>query len=415
MKIFVLSRLSILALLPIFSLMMPVQTAECGNACRKTNRGGVGDSGRQGGEQVQGEQASSAASTTQVTQAQPVTEGAYVVEVQPQNVSVEVTADDSDSNDEDGIPPVDDFFVAHLNVPAAGVSAPSRRSARAVTVWYHEEPLTMKAFVSAVRNGNEVTINQCIEAEMPIRHCPATGSTPLLEALKLGRLDIAKRIVAYCPDSVTITHEVTDYTPTHRLVEFICRQSEKRGDLHYELQKGDDIPEESKESIELLRKFIELRGSISTNEVSGGKAPLHIACEKGCVLLVQALLATGMPGVNVRDLKLLSLPLHFALRNGHWRVARLLLNAASEVDTPSGVNGKTPLYELALYCACHLGSYFSDEREGQILDVLHLLLSGGANVLAGDLEGSTPSDFAEHIENESIREIFARALRNTNS
>ncbi|KAL1517241.1 hypothetical protein ABEB36_001030 [Hypothenemus hampei] len=106
-----------------------------------------------------------------------------------------------------------------------------------------------------------------------------------------------------------------------------------------------------------------------------GEWPLHVACIKGNLKMVQYWLDVDHP-VNVRD-NAGWLPLHEAAVYGHLEIVRLLLDHKASINDRGGseCNGITPLHDAA--------------SNGH-LEVIELLLDRGASAVAKTDDGHTP-------------------------
>ena len=132
---------------------------------------------------------------------------------------------------------------------------------------------------------------------------------------------------------------------------------------------------------------------------SAGVKPLSIAASYGLFHVAERLLA-GRAGEATEskdviadihhDIEDLSEPLHWAVRNGHEEVARLLLDRGADVST-AGSDGKTPLIWAAL--------------EGHET-MARLLLDRGADVSTAENDGTTPLTWALENGHETIARLL---------
>jgi len=103
--------------------------------------------------------------------------------------------------------------------------------------------------------------------------------------------------------------------------------------------------------------------------------PLHIACARGYVEVVQELLKH--PGINVNLDSNAMTPLHAAIRNGQRPVIDVLLVNAKGLDVNRAASGSSPLHY-----ACELGSESAAEvLLGHPLVSVYLKNKAGQNVL----------------------------------
>ena len=130
-----------------------------------------------------------------------------------------------------------------------------------------------------------------------------------------------------------------------------------------------------------------------------GVKPLAIAASYGLFHVAERLLA-GRAGEATEskdviadihhDIEDLSEPLHWAVRNGHEEVARLLLDRGADVST-AGSDGKTPLIWAA--------------QKGYET-VARLLLGRGADVLTPENDGKTPLIWAALKGHETVARLL---------
>eukprot|EP00913_Durusdinium_trenchii_P019015 g17871.t1 len=114
-----------------------------------------------------------------------------------------------------------------------------------------------------------------------------------------------------------------------------------------------------------------------------GRAPLHLAAEKGDCEVVDRLLA-AKAAVEALD-RFRRTPLHWAARYGHTATVDRLLAAGAAVDARDN-NGHTPLYYAAI---------------GGHPETAQRLLAAGARADAQDEYGETPWDWAKRRGQET--------------
>ncbi|XP_066940005.1 BRCA1-associated RING domain protein 1-like isoform X2 [Macrobrachium rosenbergii] len=110
---------------------------------------------------------------------------------------------------------------------------------------------------------------------------------------------------------------------------------------------------------------------------SKGETMLHIACIKGDVDKVKALLEDGA-NPNSKDNAGWT-PLHEACSHGFYSIAEMLLQHGAIVDVPGGENDENPLHDAV--------------TQGH-LELIKLLRSWGASDTARDRQGHTPRSLA---------------------
>ena len=114
------------------------------------------------------------------------------------------------------------------------------------------------------------------------------------------------------------------------------------------------------------------------------RAPLHVACYRGRVDIVQLLLDHGAD-VEARD-EDGNTPLHWACINGHTDTARLLLDRGADVGAHDKKD-RIPLHYACIFCGHP--------------DIVRLLLDRGADVNARDKWSWSPLDFVCDLPEDS--------------
>ena len=109
-----------------------------------------------------------------------------------------------------------------------------------------------------------------------------------------------------------------------------------------------------------------------------GATPLHLASQRGHVLIVKALVSHG---ADIRALdKNGRLPLHVSTASGHWGPAQLFILKGLDINTPDRA-GNTPLHGAV---------------ESGYLRTVKLLLARRADICIRNNAGETPLDLVEN-------------------
>jgi hypothetical protein len=125
-----------------------------------------------------------------------------------------------------------------------------------------------------------------------------------------------------------------------------------------------------------------------------GRTQLHHCVENGLTTSVKRLLSIRNINVNVKDDVSGSTPLHWAARNGHIEIARLLLQNGADVNAKDTSWDRTPLHWAAIH--------------GHV-DILHLLVENGADLEAQDDGGSRALHWAAYFGRlPLIQELISR-------
>lgn len=132
---------------------------------------------------------------------------------------------------------------------------------------------------------------------------------------------------------------------------------------------------EKDQIIQSNKYFMKDQRSLSptSDKTVNGDTPLHTAARRGKIDLITHLVRKQGADINAVD-NFGNTPLHSAVHNGHFRVAKLLVDLGANVRTCDKF-GNTPLFEAV----CN-GSR----------DLTELLLKNGANVNTRNNHGNTP-------------------------
>jgi ankyrin repeat protein len=122
-----------------------------------------------------------------------------------------------------------------------------------------------------------------------------------------------------------------------------------------------------------------------------GRIPLHYAALENDVALLRRLLAQGADP-NARDRQGFT-PLHFACQQGAVEAVRALIGAGALVDARDD-RGTTPLLRAVLSARTCQG------------EIITLLREHGADPVARDDAGETPTSWARKIVNYDLARYF---------
>ena len=124
------------------------------------------------------------------------------------------------------------------------------------------------------------------------------------------------------------------------------------------------------------------------------KAPLHYACERGHIPVIELLLA-NKANVDIREGDYKHTPLHFACFMENKQVASLLL--ANKAD----VNAVDKHFKTPLHYACVMGGARNNTQ------LVKLLLDKKAKVNLADSFGMTPLQIATKFGYKQIVELLS--------
>lgn len=128
-------------------------------------------------------------------------------------------------------------------------------------------------------------------------------------------------------------------------------------------------------------------------ESVGGASVLHLACQRGCLDVVELLLQYSVE-VNQEDASG-NTPLMEACKSGHMDIVELLLKNGADVDHEGG-NGRTPLHEA------------SEAGYNGITELL--VREGRADPIPRDNDDATPYDLAFNNGYEEVMQVLQSVI-----
>ncbi|KAK9872671.1 hypothetical protein WA026_018805 [Henosepilachna vigintioctopunctata] len=205
----------------------------------------------------------------------------------------------------------------------------------------------------AASKGHCDIVRHLIAAGSRPGHANTAGYCPLVHAARHGYLDIAAYLIA-------------------------CDWNLYEADVQLgEAAQQALIGAAGQDHVEIVEYLLDMAEvNIDIPDTITGETALSIAALNGCSNACSVLIARGakLSVGNKREL----VPLHVAVREGHWAIAEKLLQHQAPIEQ-ADKNGKTPL----MYAAA----------EGYV-GLIELLLDKGANIHKEDSEGLTALDWA---------------------
>lgn len=224
--------------------------------------------------------------------------------------------------------------------------------------------------------------------------CPLPDSTapsPLMCAVKRGHHKAAVFLIKRgSPIDLRDAHQrtclhVAAYSANAETVDIILENGgmclidsldrDNRTPLHYAAAKG---------SLEILQKLLSAGAKIDIKD-DEEKIPLHMATESGSLACVKVLLQVDPKTLSSTEYRLRA-PLHYAAYEGHFELAKFLLDKGANPDQRDE-NHLTPLL-----IATRLNHY----------NIVVLLLDYGAKLSAHSKNRTTPIDLAAYFGNARI-------------
>jgi len=299
----------------------------------------------------------------------------------------------------------------------------------------------------AARNGHLEVVRLLLKTGADVSAGDSSGYTPLHMAAEAGHLDVVLMLL-----ESGASKDVTDaegFAPLALAagrghLEVVEKLIDAKADIELKSKEGTPLHEAAKwGQVRLVRKLLEAGSNMNAVDSelrtplhsavaryrldiarmlidagadkdsidSSSTAPLHVVAATGCVEIAQLLLKTGA-NVEARNragytplhvasfhskLEVATMlvkaeadkdsldhecctPLHVAARMGHLEIARMLIEAGGNTGSREK-HGRTPLH------VCALGAPHA-------LEMIHLLVRGGADLSATDQDDKTPEDLA---------------------
>ena len=297
--------------------------------------------------------------------------------------------------------------------------------------------------IGLIRDGNVEGVKNALDGVTNVNIKGKFGLTPLAQAVKESRKEIAELLIAKGADvnemdtgERTILHQVLlqfstfGKTPTSVHVEMIELLIANRANVNAisgygtgqtplgllnKFKINGEFPEGTDSNVFKIEKLLRDKGGKTGEELS-----IHMAARKGDLEAVKRHLADGV-NVNAKDPHrrllgelLQSTPMHLAARIGHKEILELLIAKGGDVNAKDK-DGDTPLHGAALrkdFAVLLIAEGANVNAKGKhgetplhraaksfipnsiLKAALQLLIDKGANVNAKDDKGRTPLDLA---------------------
>ena len=273
--------------------------------------------------------------------------------------------------------------------------------------------------IGLIRDGNVEGVKNALDGVTNVNIKGKYGLTPLAQAVKESRKEIAELLIAKGADvngmdagERTILHQVLLQfsafvkTPTSVHVEMIELLIANRANVNAisgygtgqtplgllnKFKINGEFPEGTDSNVFKIEKLLRDKGGKTGEELS-----IHMAARKGDLEAVKRHLADGI-NVNAKDPHrrllgelLQSTPMHIAARIDHKEIVELLIANGADVNAEEKMGG-TPLHYAAT----------TAQKE-----IVELLIENGADVNAKERHWGTPLHIAARIGHKEILELL---------
>jgi cytohesin len=309
--------------------------------------------------------------------------------------------------------------------------------------------------IGLIRDGNVEGVKNALDGVTNVNIKGKYGLTPLAQAVKESRKEIAELLIAKGADvnemdrgERTILHQVLLQfstfvkTPTSVHVEMIELLIANRANVNAISGSGTgqtplgllnkfkingEFPEGTDSNVFKIEKLLRDKGGKTGEELS-----IHMAARKGDLEAVKRHLADGI-NVNAKDPHrrllgelLQSTPMHIAARIGHKEILELLIAKGGDVNAKEK-DGDTPLHGAALrkdFAVLLIAKGANVNAKGKygetplhraakrspniLKEAVQLLIDKGANVNAKDDKGRTPLGGAIKQKQTEITDLLRK-------
>jgi cytohesin len=309
--------------------------------------------------------------------------------------------------------------------------------------------------IGLIRDGNVEGVKNALDGVTNVNIKGKYGLTPLAQAVKESRKEIAELLIAKGADvnemdtgERTILHQVLlqfstfAKTPTSVHVEMIELLIANRANVNAisgygtgqtplgllnKFKINGEFPEGTDSNVFKIEKLLRDKGGKTGEELS-----IHMAARKGDLEAVKRHLADGI-NVNAKDPHrrllgelLQSTPMHIAARIGHKEILELLIAKGGDVNAKEK-DGDTPLHGAALrkdFAVLLIAKGANVNAKGKygetplhraakrspniLKEAVQLLIDKGANVNAKDDKGRTPLGGAIKQKQTEITDLLRK-------
>lgn len=250
----------------------------------------------------------------------------------------------------------------------------------------HNEETTLLMEVADDRNPAAAEL--LLQNGADIKARTASYDSALQLAAEVGQPEMVKLLLRHHAD---VNFPATGLTPLHEAL--IAKHADVARLLIAAGAKEDFFSDIALGKIEAVRKALIADPSRALRPDGAERMPLDYAAANGQSEIACLLLATGAPVVD-DDLSRIYVPLHYAIQIKDAPMVELLLEAGSSPNTAFGYRGESPTAEPPLHMAI----------AGNDVEIVKILLAHKADLSRRDTYSMTPLHAAaEHGKTEIVR------------
>jgi ankyrin repeat protein len=253
--------------------------------------------------------------------------------------------------------------------------------------------------MDAVADGSPATAEELLKNGADVRLRTSSFDSALQEAAEVGQADMVKLLLRYGSD---VNYPATGKTPLHEAL--IAGRSHVAQLLEEAGAKRDFWANVGVGKIEAVRTTLTADRSWALRPDGVGRMPLDYAAANGQIEIAKLLLENGAPIVD-DPFSRTYVPLHYAIYHGSLPMVELLLKAGSSPDTALRVGHDAPETTPPLQMAI----------DANDIEILKMLLAYKADLNVRNTRSQTPLHYAAALGKLEIVELLIRAGADVNA
>lgn len=254
----------------------------------------------------------------------------------------------------------------------------------------HPQETTL--LMDAVAQGNVVAAELLLKHGADIHARTSSFDSPL-QAARFDNLDIVKLLLRH---RANVNYPATGRSPIHEAL--ISGHTDAARLLIDAGAKEDFYSDIALGKIDAVRESLDSDPSRAARPDGASRMPLDYAAANNQLELAKLLVKYGAPIVDY-NLSPMKVPLHYAIQIGNAPMVELLLDAGNSPNTAEGRGGESATSEPALHMA------ISEDH----LEIVKLLLAHKPDLTIRNTYSQTPLHYAANLGKAKIVELLIQA------